>query len=126
MTRLFNAILRLEYYPSQWKVSQTMVIPKPGKPPNDVGSYRPIRVLPVLSKVFEKLLLKLLNPVIHETNVVPDQLLNRYTESYYISTLFCLYIYLSISLYARPQNSSCQQSAVECKYSIVIKKKKYQ
>ena len=72
MTRLFNAILRLEYYPSQWKVSQTMVIPKPGKPPNDVGSYRPIRVLPVLSKVFEKLLLKLLNPVIHETNVVPD------------------------------------------------------
>jgi len=34
------------------------MIPKPGKPPHEPASYRPISLLPVTSKLFERLLLK--------------------------------------------------------------------
>lgn len=43
---------------------------KPGKTATEVTSYRPISLLPVLSKVFEKLLLQRLKPIIKE--VIPD------------------------------------------------------
>jgi hypothetical protein len=51
-------MLRLSYYPLLWKFAQIIVVPKPGKPINDVTSYRPISLLPIPSKIFEKLLLK--------------------------------------------------------------------
>jgi hypothetical protein len=35
-----------------------VLILKPGKPPNKLTSYRPISLLPIVSKVFEKLLFK--------------------------------------------------------------------
>jgi hypothetical protein len=34
------------------------MIPKPGKNTNNVSSYRPISLLPIISKLLEKLLLK--------------------------------------------------------------------
>jgi hypothetical protein len=34
---------------------------KPAKPPTDVASYRPISLLPMISKILEKLLLHRLN-----------------------------------------------------------------
>lgn len=54
---IFNAMLRLGYFPKQWKIGCIIMIPKPGKPPEVVNSYRPISLLNVLSKVFERLLL---------------------------------------------------------------------
>lgn len=68
----FNAILRLGYYPQQWKAAQIIVIPKPGKAPEHVESYRPISLLPILSKVFEKLLLQKLLPILKHKNIIPD------------------------------------------------------
>ena len=53
LTILYNSILRLSYYPLLWKFAQIMV-PKAGKPVDDVTSYRPISLLPIPSKVFEK------------------------------------------------------------------------
>jgi len=58
LTTLYNSILHLSYYPLLWKFAQIVMVPKPGKPAHDVASYRPISLLPILSKVFEKLLLK--------------------------------------------------------------------
>ena len=49
ITYLFNAALRLRYIPWQWKQA------KVGKPPVDPNSHRPISLLPILSKSFEKL-----------------------------------------------------------------------
>ncbi len=72
ITYLFNAVLRLEYFPNQWKVAQIVVIPKPGKPLTEVSSYRPISLLPILSKLFEKLFLKRLAPIIQSENLIPD------------------------------------------------------
>jgi hypothetical protein len=56
LTQLFNAVLLKGYYLAQWKVTQIILSLKPGKPPNELISYRPISFLPIASKVFEKLL----------------------------------------------------------------------
>lgn len=72
VTIMFNAILRLGFFPPQWKVAQIILIAKPGKPPDAVTSYRPISLLPVLSKLFEKLFLRRLRPWLIENNIVPD------------------------------------------------------
>jgi len=58
LTILYNSILRLSYYPLLWKFVQIIMVPKAGKPVDDVTSYRPISLLPIPSKFFEKLLLK--------------------------------------------------------------------
>jgi hypothetical protein len=39
LTQLFNAILLLNYFPTQWKVAQIILILKPGKPPHALPSY---------------------------------------------------------------------------------------
>jgi hypothetical protein len=54
-TYIYKSILRTGYFPGQWTVSQIVTILKPGKPAEDVKTYRPISLLPILSKIFEKL-----------------------------------------------------------------------
>lgn len=71
ITIFFNAILRLSLVPYFWKVAQIILLSKPGKDPVEVTSYRPISLLPMLSKVFEKLLLKRLRPILQEANLLP-------------------------------------------------------
>jgi hypothetical protein len=55
---ILNAIRRLEYWPKPLKQAKIIMIPKPGKNPTDVSSYRPISLLPIVSKVLEKLIHK--------------------------------------------------------------------
>ena len=52
-------MVQTEYIPCQWKVGQIIMIVKPRKNPNDITSYRPISPLQILSKILEKILLKL-------------------------------------------------------------------
>jgi len=72
ITNLINAAFRLKYVPRLWKVAEVIMIPKPGKPPHEASSYRPISLLPVMSKLFEKLLIKRLKPIIVRKNLIPD------------------------------------------------------
>jgi hypothetical protein len=55
---IFNAIRRLQYWPALLKQAKIIMIQKQGKNPTDVASYRSISLLPILSKILEKLLLK--------------------------------------------------------------------
>jgi hypothetical protein len=71
LVQIINAAFRLKYVPRQWKVAEVIMILKPGKPGNDKKSYRPISLLPVISKIFEKLLLKRLKPIIEERCLIP-------------------------------------------------------
>jgi hypothetical protein len=64
LTQLFNAVLLKGYFPAQWKAAQIILILKLGKPPNELTSYWPISPLPIVSKVFEKLFLKRLLPMV--------------------------------------------------------------
>jgi hypothetical protein len=56
LTQLFIAALLKGYFRAQWKVTHIIIL-KPGKPPNEL-SYRPICLLPIVSKFFEKLFLR--------------------------------------------------------------------
>lgn len=42
ITIIINAIIRISYFPSQWKTAEIILIPKPGKAPENVTSYRPL------------------------------------------------------------------------------------
>jgi hypothetical protein len=44
LTQLFSAILLRGYFPSQWKVAQIILIPKPGKPHHQVSAARTLAV----------------------------------------------------------------------------------
>ena len=56
MTIIFNAILRIQYLPKSWKLAQIKMLSKPGKDPHQTASYRPISLLPVFSKILEKII----------------------------------------------------------------------
>jgi hypothetical protein len=62
----------MRYIPRIWKIEEVLVILKPGKPLNKVDSYRPISLLPIMSKPFEKLLLIRLQSVITKKKLIPN------------------------------------------------------
>ena len=62
LTYLFNAILRLNYWPLSLKVAEIILIPKSGKDPTEVTSYRPISLLLTLAKLLEKPILCGIDP----------------------------------------------------------------
>jgi hypothetical protein len=54
---------------------------KPGKPATEFTYYSPISLLPVLSKLFGKLLLKRLKPILEEKKIIPNHQLGfRHTQ----------------------------------------------
>lgn len=71
ITRIFNGIFKFSYFPIEWKTSIITMIPKPGKDNTKVNSYRPISLLPVLSKLFEKVLNHKLLPKLKKDKVIP-------------------------------------------------------
>ena len=46
LTRIINACFRFSYVPSFWKISEMIMIPKPGKSTSEPSSYRPILATP--------------------------------------------------------------------------------
>jgi hypothetical protein len=61
---IINATFRMRHIPRIWKIAEVLMTLKPSKPPNKVDSYRQISLLPIISKLFEKLLLIRLKSVI--------------------------------------------------------------
>lgn len=62
---IINACLRQSYFPKAWKTAKILPIPKPGKDHKRYENYRPISLLPTLSKVLESIILNRLKE--HET-----------------------------------------------------------
>lgn len=71
LTSIFNASLRLGYFPAEWKSADVIVFPKPGKPKHDPSSYRPISLLSGVSKLFEKLIHVRLQAFFDSANLLP-------------------------------------------------------
>lgn len=71
LTTLINTCIRLNQVPNAWKVAEVIMIPKPGKNLNEVESYRSILLLPITSKLFEKLIVKRLKPIIEKKHLMP-------------------------------------------------------
>lgn len=71
ITNIYNSIIRTGYFPVIWKNSNVIPIPKPFKNLSRTENYRPISLLPTLSKILEKLILKRLNSHLNKTQTIP-------------------------------------------------------
>lgn len=65
---MFNFSVEIGKFPSALKVARVMPIFKSGEK-SSVANYRPISVLPVVSKIFEKLMSKRLNGFLTRFNI---------------------------------------------------------
>ena len=72
LVQIFNAVIRLKYVPAQWKKAEIIVLLKPDKSPANPSSYRPISLLPVIGKLFEKLYIKRLNKIVKTKKLIID------------------------------------------------------
>ena len=74
LTNIFNACFRLSYFPKYWKTANILAFKKPKKNKSLPESYRPISLLPTLSKIFERIIL---NRIINFENeskiIIPEQ-----------------------------------------------------
>lgn len=72
LTTIMNAVLTHKYIPTCWKVAEIVMVQKPGKNPHDPKSYRPISLLPVIGKLFEKLFCKRLESIVSTRHIIPN------------------------------------------------------
>jgi hypothetical protein len=61
LTYIYNAMVRLSYWPKQFKTAEIILLPKPDKNPREVSSYRSLSLLSIVNKLSEKLILRRLN-----------------------------------------------------------------
>ena len=73
LTNIFNACLKLNYFPCAWKIAKTIPILKPSKPSDSPLSYRPISLLSSISKILEKIIKEKLNNFIIANSILPSQ-----------------------------------------------------
>jgi hypothetical protein len=59
------------YFPTAWKQARVVAIHKPRKPPSDPLSYRPISLLPSISKILERLVAKRILQQAKEKSIIP-------------------------------------------------------
>jgi hypothetical protein len=72
-TDIFNNCMNNLYFPTAWKTAHTVMIPKPGKCPNDPKSYRPISLLSITGKIFERILTNRLQFTLESNNLLPPE-----------------------------------------------------
>ena len=71
-TTIFNNALNNGYFPTKWKKAKIIAIRKPGKDPTDPNSYRPISLLPNVSKIFEKIIQEAILYTVTQNNILED------------------------------------------------------
>lgn len=71
LASIFNACLRLGYFPDAWKHAVIVMFSKPGKDKKDPRNYRPISLLTTLSKLLEKVIHSRLAENINAANILP-------------------------------------------------------
>ncbi|KAH0818274.1 hypothetical protein GEV33_004517 [Tenebrio molitor] len=73
LTVIFNNCMRAHHFPLAWKHATTVMIPKPGKDPTNPLSCRPIILLNIAGKVFEKILSTRLKNFLEINNLLPPE-----------------------------------------------------
>lgn len=72
LTNIYNACLTHAYFPTKWKTAITVAVPKSGKDPKLVSSYRPIALLCIFGKVLEKLIASWCVELLRSKEILPD------------------------------------------------------
>jgi hypothetical protein len=73
LTKLFNAVIRRQYFPPVWKHARVLPILKPWKDPIQPSSYRPVSLLDTVGKIFEKILLSRVLRAVNESGLLRDE-----------------------------------------------------
>ena len=68
IVNIINSSINKEIFPDNWKVARVCPVPKIVNPINE-KDFRPISILPVLSKIYEKVILKQLSNYIERTSI---------------------------------------------------------
>ncbi|KAK3887092.1 hypothetical protein Pcinc_008779 [Petrolisthes cinctipes] len=66
ITRLFNKCVITKKVPKVWKKTKDVALLKPGKDPKSPKSYRPISLLCVLYKLYERLIMTRISPIVDD------------------------------------------------------------
>lgn len=69
ITHLFNSIILTNEFPSQWKKAKIIPVPKTSRG----DEFRPISILPFLSKVFEKIIQKQISTFLDHENILTSK-----------------------------------------------------
>ena len=72
LAQMYNKLLQLAHFPSNWKHASICMIPKPGTDQMFPQNYRPISLLSVLSKVYERIVKTRLQEFVEEHKLYPD------------------------------------------------------
>jgi hypothetical protein len=70
LTYLFNHCLQLSQFPKPWKEAEVITLPKPGKDPKCPHDLRQIRLLSTTGKLFQKVILKIVQRHIEERDLL--------------------------------------------------------
>ena len=70
---ILKACIHQAYFPEVWKIAKVHPVPKPGKPKNNINSYRPISLLSTLSKILEKIIHIQLIRYLKNNNIIIQQ-----------------------------------------------------
>ena len=70
--KIFNNLYQAGQFPKEWKSARLVLIPKPGKDPRAQTTYRPISLLDSLGKLFERVLLSVLQKQLNENDGLSD------------------------------------------------------
>jgi hypothetical protein len=70
LTHLFNHCPRLSHFPNPWKEVKVITLPKPGKDRKFRQNVRPISLLPTTGKLFEKVILQLVQKHMEERGLL--------------------------------------------------------
>jgi hypothetical protein len=71
LTYIYNAMIRLNFWPIPLKRAEIILIIKPGKDPRELSLYRPISLLSIINKLFKKLVLGRLNRDLQPDDWIP-------------------------------------------------------
>ena len=77
LIEILNFCMLIGYFPKQWRDAKVIMLQKPGKDHTSPKNYRPISLLPAISKVFERLISMRLVEFLEQNN-----LLNKYQAGY--------------------------------------------
>lgn len=73
IARLFTACLKIGYHPKAFKVANTVMLKKLGKPSySDPSAYRPIALLNTMGKVLESVIAKRISKLAETHSLLPD------------------------------------------------------
>jgi len=73
LTPLFNHLLQLGFFHNSWKRAKVIPIPKPNQPPTDPNSYRPISLLNIVGKLFERIIASRLRTCVSQQHLLPHE-----------------------------------------------------